>query len=156
MSTIHARANKDGLGQQERREQFANALMRDNRLSAHQKRRLEDMLISDGMTIPSEFDSNYSSRQAFDRSHLSESAGEKYDEFITGAGINFSAADFANIYDFKTSARSDKDASGNTTVSAQDKVSAEINKLKVSREVKNAIWLAVGYSYNTMWRAPWN
>lgn len=75
---------------------------------------------------------------------FSDSQKELYNTYIRNTGVDM--GDYLDIWAFKNSAKSDKDANGKTTYSAQNKVIDEIDRLDVSNEVKRNLFLAMDYS----------
>lgn len=75
---------------------------------------------------------------------FSDNQKELYNSYILDTGIDM--GDYLDVWTFKNSAKSDKDANGKTTYSAQNKVIDRIDKLNVSNEDKRNLFLAMGYS----------
>lgn len=81
---------------------------------------------------------------------FSENQTELYNTYIRDTGVDM--GDYLEIWAFKNSAKSDKDANGKVTYSAKDKTIDEIDKLNVSNDVKRNLFLGVGYSAKNI---PW-
>lgn len=75
---------------------------------------------------------------------FSDSQKELYNLYIRNTGVDM--GDYLDIWAFKNSAKSDKDANGKTTYSAQNKTIDQIDRLDISNEDKRNLFLSLGYS----------
>lgn len=75
---------------------------------------------------------------------FSDSQKELYNRYIRNTGVDM--GDYLDIWAFKNSAKSDKDANGKTTYSAQNKTIDQIDRLDISNEDKRNLFLSLGYS----------
>lgn len=71
---------------------------------------------------------------------LTKDQKSKYDSYISGSNVKIE--DYVKILEFKGSAKSDKDANGKTTYSAQNKVIDQIDRLNYSNEDKIKLFLS--------------
>ena len=85
---------------------------------------------------------------------ISIQAVDKYTEYCEPRGI--SVIEFYDVWKFKSEAASDVNRRGETIPnSKRDKVAEYINSLPLTRRQKDALWLAMDYSENTLDEAPW-
>lgn len=85
---------------------------------------------------------------------ISIQAVDKYTEYCEPRGI--SVIEFYDVWKFKSEAASDVNRRGETIPnSKRDKVADYINSLPLTRRQKDALWLAIDYSENTLDEAPW-
>ena len=83
-----------------------------------------------------------------------ETLAAKYFEYAKPANINKTL--FYDVYKFNGSAKADKDKNGNSIRnSKRDKVADYINKQRLTKAQKDALWLACGYKESTLDEAPW-
>lgn len=75
---------------------------------------------------------------------FSDSQKELYNRYIRNTGVDM--GDYLDIWAFKNSAKSDKDANGKNTYSAQNKTIDQIDRLDISNEDKRNLFLSLGYS----------
>lgn len=85
---------------------------------------------------------------------ISIQAVDKYTEYCEPRGI--SVEEFYDVWKFNNKAASDVNRRGETIQnSKRDKVADYIDSLDLSLRQKNALWLAMDYSENTLDEAPW-
>lgn len=95
----------------------------------------------------------------FEREHpevggVSAATVKKYQEYCEPIGI--SVEDWNAVREFYSETESDVDRKGKTIPnSKRDKVADYIDSLPLSRRQKDGLWLAMGYSENTLEEAPW-
>lgn len=83
-----------------------------------------------------------------------ETLAAKYFEYAKPANIDKTL--FYDVYKFNGSAKADKDKNGNSIRnSKRDKVADYINKQRLTKAQKDALWLACGYKESTLDEAPW-
>lgn len=83
-----------------------------------------------------------------------ETLAAKYFEYAKPANIDKTL--FYDVYKFNGSAKADKDKNGNSIRnSKRDKVADYINKQRLTKAQKDALWLACGYKGSTLDEAPW-
>ena len=83
-----------------------------------------------------------------------ETLAAKYFEYAKPANIDKTL--FYDVYKFNGSAKADKDKNGNSIRnSKRDKVADYINKQRLTKTQKDALWLACGYKESTLDEAPW-
>lgn len=83
-----------------------------------------------------------------------ETLAAKYFEYAKPANIDKTL--FYDVYRFNGSAKADKDKNGNSIRnSKRDKVADYINKQRLTKAQKDALWLACGYKESTLDEAPW-
>lgn len=71
---------------------------------------------------------------------FSESQNELYGKYIKGSDVDM--GDYLAVWEFKGKAKSDKDANGKTTYSAQNKVIDYIDTLKIGNKEKRKLFLS--------------
>lgn len=70
--------------------------------------------------------------------------------------LNIDKALFYDVYKFNGNAEADKDKNGNSIRnSKRDKVADYINKQRLTKAQKDALWFACGYKESTLDEAPW-
>lgn len=85
---------------------------------------------------------------------ISIQAVDKYTEYCEPRGI--SIIEFYDVWKYKSEAASDVNRRGETIPnSKRDKVADYIDSLPLTRRQKDALWLAIDYSENTLDEAPW-
>ena len=85
---------------------------------------------------------------------ISYSAVTAYTEYCEPQGID--AEIFYDVWQFNTNAKSDVDKNGNTiSGSKKEKVLDYIHSLDLSRNQKDSLYYALGYSESTIREAPW-
>lgn len=85
---------------------------------------------------------------------VSAATVKKYNEFCEPIGI--SVEEWNAVREFYSEAESDVDRKGKTIpYSKRDKVAKYIDSLPLTRRQKDALWLAMDYSENTLDEAPW-
>lgn len=95
----------------------------------------------------------------FEREHpevgsVSAATVKKYQEYCEPIGI--SVEDWNAVREFYSETESDVDRKGKTIpYSKRDKVAEYIDSLPLTRRQKDALWLAMDYSENTLDEAPW-
>lgn len=83
-----------------------------------------------------------------------ETLAAKYFEYAKPTNIDKTL--FYDVYKFNGSAKADKDKNGNSIRnSKRDKVADYINKQRLTKAQKDALWLACGYKESTLDEAPW-
>lgn len=83
-----------------------------------------------------------------------ETLAAKYFEYAKPANIDKTL--FYDVYKFNGSAKADKDKNGNSIRnSKRDKVADYINKQRLTKAQKDALWFACGYKESTLDEAPW-
>lgn len=83
-----------------------------------------------------------------------ETLAAKYFEYAKPTNIDRTL--FYDVYKFNGSAKADKDKNGNSIRnSKRDKVADYINKQRLTKAQKDALWLACGYKESTLDEAPW-
>ena len=83
-----------------------------------------------------------------------ETLAAKYFEYAKPANIDKTL--FYDVYKFNGSAKADKDKNGNSIRnSKRDRVADYINKQRLTKAQKDALWLACGYKESTLDEAPW-
>lgn len=83
-----------------------------------------------------------------------ETLAAKYFEYAKPTNIDKTL--FYDVYKFNGSAKADKDKNGNSIRnSKRDKVADYINKQRLTKAQKDALWLACGYKESTLEEAPW-
>ena len=85
---------------------------------------------------------------------VSYNRAKLYREYGESAGIDISV--FLDTLEYKSSVSSEKDADGNVTLTAKDKVIDYIDELKLSDDKKDALYLACEYAESGLWKTPWN
>lgn len=83
-------------------------------------------------------------------SNMSDTQKENYDVYIKNSGVDMK--NYLDAWDFKGTAKSDKDKDGNTTKSAMEKVIEHIDQFDASKEEKRNIFLGLGYAKKNI---PW-
>lgn len=85
---------------------------------------------------------------------VSAATVKKYKELCEPIGI--SVEEWNSVREFYSEAESDVDRKGKTIpYSKRDKVAEYIDSLPLSRRQKDALWVAMDYSENTLDEAPW-
>src|SRR5699024_8154121 len=85
---------------------------------------------------------------------VSAATVKKYNELCEPIGI--SVEEWNAVREFYSEAESDVDRKGKTIPnSKRDKVAKYIDSLPLTRRQKDALWLAMDYSENTLDEAPW-
>lgn len=82
--------------------------------------------------------------------NMSDTQKENYDAYIKNSGVDMK--NYLDAWDFKGTAKSDKDKDGNTTKSAMEKVIEHIDQFDASKEEKRNIFLGLGYAKKNI---PW-
>ena len=82
--------------------------------------------------------------------NMSDTQKENYDAYIKNSGVDMKY--YLDAWDFKGTAKSDKDKDGNTTKSAMEKVIQHIDQFDASKEEKRNIFLGLGYAKKNI---PW-
>jgi hypothetical protein len=86
---------------------------------------------------------------------LSAKAQEQYIVNVKLAGVKLKT--YADVLEYDANAVADKDEDGATiSGSKKEKVMNYIDNLNVTDKQKDALYLSLGYSEDTMWEAPWN
>lgn len=82
--------------------------------------------------------------------NMNDTQKENYDAYIKNSGVDMK--NYLDAWDFKGTAKSDKDKDGNTTKSAMEKVIEHIDQFDASKEEKRNIFLGLGYAKKNI---PW-
>lgn len=82
--------------------------------------------------------------------NMSDTQKENYYAYIKNSGVDMKY--YLDAWDFKGTAKSDKDKDGNTTKSAMEKVIEHIDQFDASKEEKRNIFLGLGYAKKNI---PW-